>query len=32
MSVNINRIIGSWASNSDLEYKKLLLTGILALF
>jgi hypothetical protein len=26
MPVNINHIIGSWASNSDLGYKKLLLT------
>jgi hypothetical protein len=32
MPVNINHIIGSWASNSDLGYKKLLLTGILTLF
>jgi hypothetical protein len=32
MPVNINHIIGSWASNSDLGYKKLLLTGISALF
>jgi hypothetical protein len=32
MHININHIIGSWASNSDLGYKKLLLTGISALF
>ena len=31
MPVNINHIIGSWASNSDLRYKKLLLTGTSAL-
>jgi hypothetical protein len=32
MPVNINHIIGSWTSNSDLGYKKLLLTEISALF
>jgi hypothetical protein len=32
MFVNINRIIGSWASNSEQGYKKLLLTGKSALF
>ena len=31
MLVNINHIIGSWTSNSDLRYKKLLLTGTSAL-
>ena len=32
MPVNINHIIGSWASNCGLVYKKLLFTGISALF
>jgi hypothetical protein len=32
MSININHIIGSWASNIDMGYKKLLLTEISTLF
>jgi hypothetical protein len=32
MPISINHIIGSWESNNALAYKKLLLTGISALF